>query len=54
MDWIVSLFASSQFWMGISLIALAVPGPQTRVLPWLFRAIAQALPKSAPASPEPK
>ena len=54
MEWIASLIGSSEFWMGMSLLALAIPGPQTRVLPWLFRAIAQALPGSRAESGEPK
>lgn len=37
------MLGAPQFWMGMSLIALAIPGPQTRILPWLFRAIATAL-----------
>ena len=54
MNWIASLFSSSEFWMGMSLLALAVPGPQTKWLPWLFRTIAQALTKDRAATPEAK
>jgi len=54
MEWIASLFRTPEFWMGMSLIALAIPGPQTQVLPWLFRTIAQALTKSGAATPEAK
>jgi hypothetical protein len=54
MNWIASLLSSSEFWMGMSLVALAVPGPQTQVLPWLFRTIAQALTKAGTTTPEAK
>ena len=43
METLLAVLGSAQFWMGMSLIALAVPGPQTRVLPWLFRGIAVVL-----------
>ena len=43
MQTVIALLGSTDFWMGMSLIALALPGPQTRILPWVFRGIAEAL-----------
>jgi len=37
------LAGSVEFWMGLSLLAAALPGPQTRWLPALFRAVANGL-----------
>jgi hypothetical protein len=45
MDIVFEALSSTEFWMGLSLIALAIPGPQTRLLPWIFRGIAEALGK---------
>ena len=43
MEWLINIFGSAEFWMGLSLIASALPGPQTRVFPMLFRAVSRAL-----------
>jgi hypothetical protein len=43
MDIVFRVLGSAEFWMGMSLIALALPGPQTRILPWILRGIAEAL-----------
>ena len=44
MTTILELLGSSEFWMAISLVAAALPGPQTRILPALFRSLARVLP----------
>lgn len=41
MDTVRELLASTEFWMGLSLIATAIPGPQTKLLPALLRAVAK-------------
>lgn len=43
MDWLIALVGSPGFWAGLGLIALALPGPQTRWLPRLLRAVARSL-----------
>ncbi len=40
---LIAILENVEFWMGLSLVAAALPGPQTRVLPALFKAIAQAV-----------
>ena len=47
MDWLASLAGSVEFWIGLSLIAAALPGPQTRVMAALFRAVAGAIRKGS-------
>ncbi len=46
MQLILELLESVEFWMGLSLIAAALPGPQTRLLPALFRGVANVLSQS--------
>lgn len=41
METMRELLGSVEFWMGLSLAASAIPGPQTRLLPVLFRAVAK-------------
>ncbi len=43
MDTLLQLLNSTEFWMGLSLLAAALPGPQTRLLPALLQAIAKAV-----------
>ncbi|MCH8842132.1 MAG: hypothetical protein IID61_04055 [SAR324 cluster bacterium] len=43
MDWLINILGSAEFWMGLSLIASALPGPQTRVFPMLFKAVSRGL-----------
>ena len=43
MQLILDLLESVEFWMGLSLIAAALPGPQTRLLPALFRGVANGV-----------
>ena len=43
MDTVRDLLATTEFWMGLSLIATAIPGPQTKLLPALLRAVAKVL-----------
>ncbi|MDH4225323.1 MAG: hypothetical protein OEW12_06730 [Deltaproteobacteria bacterium] len=43
MELISQLFANSEFWMAVSGVALVMPGPQTRLLPLLLKAVAQAV-----------
>lgn len=43
METLLSILDNVGFWMGLSLVAAALPGPQTRVLPALFKAIANML-----------
>ena len=43
MDWLINILGSAEFWMGLSLIASAMPGPQTRVFPMLFKAVSRGL-----------
>ena len=43
MEWLTELFFTVEFWMGLSLVAAALPGPQTRVLPTLLKAVAAAI-----------
>ena len=52
MEWVVAMAGSPEFWMGMSLLALAVPGPQTRFLPWLFKLIAEALSRKSESGKE--
>jgi len=40
MESIITLFSNVEFWMGLSIVAATLPGPQTRILPVAFRAIA--------------
>ena len=40
MEWLTAFFSSTEFWMGLSLLAAALPGPQTRFLPKAFKAVA--------------
>lgn len=40
---VIDLLGSVESWMGLSLVATAVPGPQTRMLPALFRAVAKIM-----------
>lgn len=47
MDTLLHLVNTPEFWMGLSLIAALLPGPQTRLLPHLFSAIAAALRRRA-------
>ena len=46
MQLILEIVESVEFWMGLSLVAAALPGPQTRLLPALFRAVANVLSQS--------
>lgn len=43
MDTLLQLLSRTEFWMGLSLLAAALPGPQTRLLPALLRAIGRAV-----------
>jgi len=43
MNLITNLLFAPEFWMAISLFASILPGPQTRILPGLFKAIAAAI-----------
>ncbi len=43
MEGVITFFTSPEFWMGLSFIAIALPGPQTKILPTLFRAIAKVV-----------
>jgi hypothetical protein len=43
MEQLLEILNSVEFWMGLSLVAAAFPGPQTRVLPRFFKAIAGML-----------
>ena len=43
MEWLINIFGSAEFWMGLSLIASALPGPQTRVFPMLFKAVSRGV-----------
>jgi hypothetical protein len=54
MDWLWELTRSPEFWMGMSLVALAIPGPQTRFLPWLFRTVSKALSRYSPPPENPR
>ena len=40
------VLSNTEFWMGLSLLAAVLPGPQTRFLPGLFRALAKIVPKA--------
>ena len=42
MEFLNEIFDSAEFWMGLSLIASVLPGPQTRVFPMPFRAVSRA------------
>ncbi len=54
MEWLISIFGSAEFWMGLSLIAAALPGPQTRLFPLLLRAVSKALSGTNPPGSEEK
>jgi len=43
MEMLLGILDNVEFWMGLSLVAAALPGPQTRLLPALFKAMANAL-----------
>jgi hypothetical protein len=43
METLLDLLSRTEFWMGLSLLAAALPGPQTRLLPVLLRAIGRAV-----------
>lgn len=43
METLHALLRTPEFWMGLSVLAAALPGPQTRLLPALFRALARGL-----------
>ena len=45
MSTLMNLLANAEFWMGISLLSAALPGPQTRILPALFRTLARVMPQ---------
>lgn len=42
MSWL-EVLAAPELWMALSLLAALLPGPQTRALPVVFRAVARAL-----------
>ncbi len=41
METLLLVLKSVEFWMGLSLVATAVPGPQNRLLPALFKAVSR-------------
>jgi hypothetical protein len=43
METLLQILNTPEFWMGLSLIAAVLPGPQTRLIPHLCGAIAAAL-----------
>ena len=43
MEMMRELLGSVELWMGLSLVATGIPGPQTKVLPALFRAVAKLI-----------
>lgn len=45
MEIFIELLQSAEFWFAVSLLAGVLPGPQTRILPGLFRAIGQVMSK---------
>jgi len=47
-----TVLMTPEFWMAMSVVALAIPGPQTRLLPALLRALAQALAAAKPPKGE--
>ena len=47
METLLHIINTPEFWMGLSLIAAVLPGPQTRLIPHLFGAIATALKRNA-------
>lgn len=48
METLLQLLSRTEFWMGLSLLAAALPGPQTRLLPALLRAVGRALSQAKP------
>lgn len=47
MESLLEILKDVDFWMALSIVAAALPGPQTRLLPNLFKAVAQGLAKYA-------
>ena len=45
MTTLIDVLASAEFWMGVSLIATALPGPQTRLLPLILKTLARIVPQ---------
>ena len=43
MEILLHILNSVEFWMGLSLVATAVPGPQNRLLPVLLKAVSKAV-----------
>ena len=41
MEFLREMLGSVELWMGLSLVATAIPGPQNRLLPALFRGVAK-------------
>ena len=41
MESVIEMLGSVELWMGLSLVAMAIPGPQNRLLPALFRGFAK-------------
>ncbi len=47
METVYRILNAPEFWMGLSLLAALLPGPQTRLIPLLFRAVADLLQRNA-------
>jgi hypothetical protein len=52
MAWLQTLLGSVEFWMALSALAALLPGPQTRLFPLIFRAVAETLARRAAARKE--
>lgn len=48
MQMLLEILHRTEFWMGLSLVAAALPGPQTRLLPALLRGVARAVAQAKP------